>query len=423
MQSPTLSAIVLDKPWLNFGLSVVCSIAVGGLVWAINPWFMNLMQANLRLTMGVGEGLTVLIVIGAYHHISRVVLNTVYGEQMEINDAWLADRTRLAHEMERLVQDIEALPRFIDILRSQLDVANTSTETGAIDIMNALGHIHAQSESLLATLKEQEIRAGNVSEGQSTRINKNVGVLNSLDEYQHKRSLQIIEDGERISAVFTRVGELKGMTQLIRDIAKQTNLLALNAAIEAARAGEAGRSFAVVADEVRKLSHQTETATSKIDKFIEDLATHVSENLLAIVGHSRTETESTQIQSIADQLSEINQTFNEVSGYIFNIATDSRQAMGSIYEDIDSALDHMQFQDISRQQIEQVGAALDSLNEHFKTVGSIASGIGPIQAWQPLTERIEALRQDYVMDRQHSSHDAVTGKTTVKESRPAIELF
>jgi methyl-accepting chemotaxis protein len=214
------------------------------------------------------------------------------------------------------------------------------------------------------------------------------------------------------------------MTQVILIIAKQTNLLALNAAIEAARAGEAGRGFSVVADEVRKLSLQTEAAISQIDQFIEKLARNVIENLSAIVAETRTGTESKQIQTFAEQLSDINQAFTEVSGYLSVIGTDSRMAMDNIYAEINQSLAHMQFQDISRQQIEQVDSALDVVNTHFSTVADIVAGAHSNQPWVPLSERIDALHQDYVMHSQHVTHNALSGEDKpVADSRPPVELF
>ncbi len=424
MNNLYLPHLVLDKPWLNFGLSLVFAGAVGYLVWAFNPLFNEIFKPGLRLPTAFGMGLTILIVIAAYHHVTRIVLRAAFSSQAAINDAWLAERIRQTELMKHIADDLKTFPCFLEILHGHLQSANASTQTGAIDIMNALIQVGAQSEELLETLKKQEERASDVADTQATRLIQNTVVLQSVDDYQDKRNRQIAEDSRRIGEVFAQVEGLKGMTQVIRVIAKQTNLLALNAAIEAARAGEAGRGFAVVADEVRKLSQQTEAATSQIDEVIVGLAQNVTMNLSAIVAHTRTDAESRQIQIIADQLVDMNQAFNEVSGYLSRVGSDSRHAMGNIHEDIVRALGHMQFQDISRQQIEQVESALDTLNQHLAINASIASNADcPQHSWLPLSERIEALRADYVMHSQRTTHDAMTGKTATIDARPAIELF
>ncbi|MDG5489122.1 methyl-accepting chemotaxis protein [Sphingomonas sp. BGYR3] len=73
----------------------------------------------------------------------------------------------------------------------------------------------------------------------------------------------------REAALRATVSDLSEIVATISDIAGQTNLLALNATIEAARAGEAGRGFAVVAQEVKRLATDTQAATVRAARMVE----------------------------------------------------------------------------------------------------------------------------------------------------------
>lgn len=92
-----------------------------------------------------------------------------------------------------------------------------------------------------------------------------------------------------VSGLEQSSAEIKGVADVITQVAKHTNLLSLNAAIEAVRAGESGRGFAVVAEEVRKLAERTSKATADITRMVTAIQTETSQ---AAQGVAQAERES-----------------------------------------------------------------------------------------------------------------------------------
>lgn len=413
----------LTKDFRIFLVSSLLIVLLMGFVgWWLGPWVLKEVDQNKGLVIGILLGLATFSVLVLNRMFTGLIVRTARVNCLEESDAWRNLQIETSSLVTRVQADLQALPRFSDLLNRHLTDANVAAESGIMEILESLQQIRSRSESLLGLLADDQARSGALIASHSQLVEFNIQALKHLGEYQERRSQQVSEDVERIQNVLSYVTGLSNLTQIIHNIAKQTNLLALNAAIEAARAGDAGRGFAVVADQVRKLSDQTVEATREIDTAIVTMNKHVEENLTVMVNHERTNEEASQIESLSNQLKSISEAFVEVTGFLGEVTSNTHGAMGGIVIDIQKALGHMQFQDVVRQQIEQVCAGLEMLGQHGTQVGTQLEDWNGVQ-WSPLADKFDELETGYVMHRQRTTHAEATGGSVVADERPAIELF
>jgi methyl-accepting chemotaxis protein len=237
---------------------------------------------------------------------------------------------------------------------------------------------------------------------------------------------KLVKNKERTQLLATDVRELRRTLEVITDISGQTHLLAINATIQATHAGKAGAAFAVVAAEVKTLSLLTAKAAKEIGVKIG----HLSDRMLGEL--ASTDKEAAGVQATADDLRKIVEEMNATQ-VRYRVASDDLQAlMGSIQvsnQDVvvqlTETLGHLQFQDVLRQRVEQVGEALKELGEH---ASHLVRNLGD-PSWNGTTrpslkERLSRHGSNYVMASQRITHAKVLGgPSTGAMGRPAIELF
>lgn len=356
--------------------------------------------------------------------LSKKMRNRVDQELQQEARQSLVDHNILLLNQAFMSNDIKYMQKYADVLLQHIESANRETENGTIKIMGVLHDVYNSSEFLLDKLKDSERNADQLKLLQAERLTSNQALLDEMSSYASQKADQVSQDNLRIEEVLQQVKGLTGLTGLIRNIAKQTNLLALNASIEAARAGDAGRGFAVVADKIRSLSQETESATAEIDHAIVAVTETVEKNLASVLDGDQTREELEKIEAISTSLKSILTDFTSVSEYLTSLSADSRQAMNAVHNGVMEALGNMQFQDISRQQLESVKLLVSDLVAHFWQLDEFLRASPPVPInTHTLEVLLDGHRSQYVMQQQHDSHSEVLGDKLKQHSTASIELF
>ena len=379
-------------------------------------------NGRMALSHRALDSFVVVAAILAFIGLRRALSARFYGDLCHGIEHVLSDE-RIRCPANRLCRRVAApelrrVPRYTQVLASHLKSVTQQTEQAAFDVTSRLQTIDAVvtelNEFVSATAAESETMA----EEAARKLAENRDLIARLEAFMQNRAEESKGDEERGAAAVRETKSLQALVDLIRHIAGQTNLLALNAAIEAARAGESGRGFAVVADEVRKLSQETEAAVKKINDGIASVAATIESQFKDKLARSQIGEERESLQRFGQQLASLGDSYarlTERERSILGTITASSSRLSDMFM---NAMASVQFQDVTRQQIEHVVSAMERLEAHSGDLAGVleyGEDVSRQEAFIPLDRQLDEIFDSYVMNHQRDTHQSSVNESAARD--------
>jgi methyl-accepting chemotaxis protein len=411
-------------------VALIVGLTAALVVYFFNDWWHDSFQPMVGLESPLGDAIGTFLIVLVAFLAQRAVSIAFYKDWMlglgkqQAEVAYRADS--YVEAAEQVGGELKQFGTFNDVVRGQLGTIVNETEKAAFDITSRLQAIDETITRMSQLVDSSTQETNELIAASEARIGQNRQLIERLDSYIAQRVNESETDQQRIAKVVSEARSLTKLVDLIKSISGQTNLLALNAAIEAARAGEAGRGFAVVADEVRKLSGEADKAVGQINQGIQRVASSIETQFQDKLAHSNIEAEREALQSFSGQLNELGRDYQEMSQHDAEVLSRVREASQELSSMFMDALASVQFQDVTRQQIEQVINALQRLDGHAGLLADrLAQFDDPNFELRPLAQHLDEIYSSYVMSSQRDTHHSALkdGVATASRDGPKVELF
>ncbi|MBY6243058.1 methyl-accepting chemotaxis protein [Methylosinus sp. Sm6] len=336
-------------------------------------------------------------------------------------------------DFETLVTTFDGFPLYVDILNRQLRAISDTSSEAAEALLSDLSAVDRRLDTLLDLIRQRQGQSEHRINEALCDIEQSLSAYKALlDDFGARERTR--EGNEAANAekfrckIADETKELLTALHDVRRIAKQTTMLSFNVSIEAARAGELGPGFSIIGMEIRTLADEVQQLANNLHARVHALMTSISDSLLT-QSETREKHHREAMERIASFLDGLSGNLarvlqQQVRGYHADLIKQMANENERLAEPIMAMMGSIQFQDIVRQQVEQLVEMSSAVGAHIATLRGRLDEAGRPPLGEPsLADLLDGLSSDYVTEEQRNVHRLASRGRAVVDVAPRIELF
>lgn len=327
-------------------------------------------------------------------------------------------------EAEPFVEDLSTFAVLFDLMSAQLNGVTEETEKAAFDILTRLRGVDGKVSEVLTLMEESSAEAERELKSSEKLYEKNQQSIQAIQEFIRRKDVDRGQKNERVKNLVERLKSINPAISAIGEIAHVTKYLSINASIEAARAGGEGHGFAIVAKEIRALAVKVDEAAKLVGRGVTQIVDLVESDISGTESDEEDEMHAL-FDDVHRQLSALEDGHQSILQDFRGSLTQNQEMNAVVSNLVMEALASVQFQDITRQIIEQIVATCLRMGDHTKNMVSRIENPNTNCDIISTRDLIENMSNDYVMKKQRDIHHSISNGTEkdFEKETLTIELF